>query len=71
MTKLWLSLGLIDLLVASGIYLDQRLRLSARWNWEQFFHHETFIGIFFYATLIFLTVALVEHVRNLKKRREP
>ncbi len=64
MTKLWLSLGLIDLFVVVGIYVDQSLRLGAVWEWEQFLHHETFVGIFFYATLIFLTVALVEHIRK-------
>ena len=66
MTKLWLSLGLIDLLIVVGIYLDQRLRFGVWWEWENFFHHETFIGIFFYASLIFLTVALVEHIRKPK-----
>lgn len=68
MTKLWLSLGLIDLLIVVGVYVDQRLRFRVWWEWENFFHHETFIGIFFYASLIFLTVALVEHIRNLKRR---
>lgn len=66
MTKLWLSLGLTDLLIVVGIYLDQRLRFGVWWEWEEFFHHETFIGIFFYASLIFLTVALVEHIRKSK-----
>ena len=66
MTKLWLFLGLIDLLIVVGIYLDQKLRFGVWWEWENFFHHETFIGIFFYASLIFLTVALVEHIRKPK-----
>ncbi len=68
MIKLWLSLGLINLLIAVGIYFDQVLRFDVWWEWEDFFHHETFIGIFLYATLIFLTVALVKHIRNLKRR---
>jgi len=69
-TKLWLSLGLINLLVAVGIYVDQILRFGIWWEWDEFSHHETFIGIFFYATLIFLTVASVEHIRNRKKGRK-
>ena len=69
MVKLWLSLGLIDFLVAIGIFVDQRLRFSIWWEWEDFFHHETYIGIFLYATLVFLAVALVEHIRNLRRRR--
>ena len=71
MTKLWLSLGLIDLFITFGICIDQGLRFGIWWEWEEFLHHETFIGIFFYSTVIFLTVALVEHRRNLKKRRKP
>ena len=68
MIKLWLSLGLINLLIAVGIYFDQVLRFGVWWEWDEFFHHETFVAIFFYATLIFLTVALVKHIRNLKRR---
>ncbi len=68
MTKLWLSLGLIDLLVVVGIVVDQKVRFGIWWEWEDFLHHETYAGIFFYAALIFLIVALVEHMRNLKRR---
>ena len=68
MIKLCLSLGLINLLAAVCIYVDQGLRFGVWWEWDEFFHHETFVGIFFYAALIFLTVVLVERIRNLKRR---
>ena len=71
MTKLWLSLGIIDLLVVVGIVVDQKVRFGIWWEWEDFLHHEVYVGIFFYAALIFLIVALVEHRRNLKRRRKP
>jgi hypothetical protein len=68
MTKLWLSLGLINLLAATAIFLDQLLRFNVWWELDEFFHHETFIGICFYAAIILLIVALVEHIRNLRRR---
>ena len=69
MTKLWLYLGLVHLLVAVGIFVDQRVRFSIWWESEEFFHHETFIGLFFYTTLILLIVALVEHFRNVHRKK--
>jgi len=69
MTKLWLSLGLINLLAAAGIFIDQILRFNIWWEWDELYHHEPFILIFFYAALILLIVALVEHIRNLRRRR--
>jgi hypothetical protein len=73
MTKLWLSLGFIDLIVVIGIVVigivvDQKVRFGLWWEWEDFLHHEVYVGIFFYATLIFLSVALVENIRNRKRR---
>jgi len=70
MIKLWLSLGLINLLIAVVIYIDQVLRFGVWWEWDEFFHHEAFIGIFLYATLILFTMALIKHTRNLKRRAE-
>ena len=70
MSKLWLSLGLIDLVVAIGIFIDQRVRFGIWWEWEDFLHHEVYIGIFVCAALILLKVALVERIRNLKRRQK-
>jgi hypothetical protein len=39
MTKLWLSLGLIDLIVVIGIVVDQKVRFGLWWEWEDFLHH--------------------------------
>jgi uncharacterized membrane protein len=69
MTKLWLSLGIIDLLVVVGIVVDQKVRFGIWWEWEDFLHHEVYVGIFFYASVIFLIVALIEH-RKLKRSRK-
>jgi uncharacterized membrane protein len=69
MTKLWLSLGLINLVAAAAIFIDQILRFNVWWEWEEFFHHETFVGICSYAALILLIVALVEYIKNLKRKR--
>ena len=66
MTRLWFSLGLINLLVTIGIILDQGLRFGIWWEWDEFLHHETFISIFLFATLIFITVALAERMRKVK-----
>jgi hypothetical protein len=60
-----------DILIAIGIFVDQRLRFSVWWEWEEFIHHEIFIGIFFYATFIFLTAALVQHKRNSMESKRP
>jgi len=67
MTKLWFSLGLINLIATIGIILDQGLRFGIWWEWDEFLHHETFIGIFLFATLIFVTVTLAERVRKIKE----
>ena len=67
MTKLWLSLGLINLLAAAGIFIDQILRFNIWWEWDELYHHEPIIGICSYAALILLIVALVEYIRNLKR----
>ena len=69
MTKLWLSLGLVNLLAAAGIFIDQILRFSIWWEWDELYHHEPFILTCFYAALILLIVALVEYIRNSKMRR--
>ena len=66
MKKLWLYLGLINLLIAIGIFFDQVLRFGVWWEWDEFLHHETFIGIFLYAALVFLTVSLVKNIRKPK-----
>ena len=69
MTKLWMSLGLVNLLVAAGIFINQILRYNIWWEWEEIYHHEPFILMCFYAALILLIVALVEYIRNLRRRR--
>ena len=66
MSKLWLSLGLISLLAAIGIILDQGLRFGVWWEWEDFLHHENFSGIFICIALILVMVSLVEHSRKQK-----
>lgn len=67
MTKLWMSLGLINLFVTIGIFADQGLRYGIWWEWEEFLHHETFVSIFLCATLIFIIVALIEHKQKLRR----
>jgi len=67
MTKLWFSLGLINLIATIAIILDQGLRFGIWWEWDEFLHHETFVGIFLFATLIFITVTLAERVRKVKE----
>ncbi len=67
MTKLWLSLGLINLIVSVAILFDQKLRFNVWWEWNEFLHHEVFIGIFSYAAFVLIIVALVEYIRNLKR----
>ena len=69
MVKLWLSKGILSLLIALGILIDQGLRYGVWWEWEDFLHHETFISIFFYASIVLMTVALVEKWK-LKRERE-
>ena len=64
MKKLLFYLGLIHLLAAIGIFVDQVVRFGIWWEWEDIFHHETYIILLLYATLIFLIVALVEYIRN-------
>jgi hypothetical protein len=69
MTKLWLILGLVNLLAAAAIFIDQVVRFNVWWEWDELFHHEPFFAICFYAALILFIVALVEYIRNLKRRR--
>jgi hypothetical protein len=64
MSKLWLSLGIISLLGTAAIVLDQGLRFSVWWEWEDFIHHETFSGILLCIALVFIIVALVENLRK-------
>ena len=66
MMKLWLVSGLISLFVAIGVFVDQGLRYDIWWEWEDLLHHETFVGIFLCATLIFIIVALIEGRQKLK-----
>ena len=64
MKKLWLSLGLINLMAAAGVFIEQVVRYGIWWEWGEFIHHETFIGLFLYAGIFLLTVALVNHPRS-------
>ena len=58
MTKVYMSLGLISLLIAVGILVDQRLRFGVWWEWGNFMHHETFVGILLCVSIILLMSAL-------------
>ena len=69
MTKLWISLGLINLIAAAVIFVDQILRFNVWWEWHELFHHETFTVMLLYAAIFLLIVALVEHVRNTRRAR--
>ena len=64
MSKLWILLGVISGLAALAIFLDQVLRFDVWWEWDEFLHHETFIGMFLTAALVFTTVARVEKRRR-------
>jgi uncharacterized membrane protein len=67
MRKLWLCLGLIHLAVAVGIFVDQVVVYGIWWEWDEFIHHESFIGILFYAAVMLFIVALVQQNRRTKK----
>jgi len=69
MTRLWLTLGLINLLAAIGVFINQILRFNVWWERDEFLHHETFIVTLFYAGIILLIVTLVDHSKDIKGRR--
>jgi len=64
MTKLWLILGFISLLLGLFGYLDQELRCHASWNWDQFWHHEPLVGIAVCVGIVLLVVAVIEYMGN-------
>ena len=66
MSRLWLSLGLVHLFASIGVFVEQVVHYGIWWEWDEFFHHEDFIAILFYASIIFLAVALVNHTRRAK-----
>ena len=65
MTKTWVTLGLIFVLIAIAIYLDQWLRLEAHWKWDDFFHHECWIGMVGFAAIMLFIVAIIERIKGI------
>lgn len=67
MVKTWFTLGLIFVLIAIAIYLDQWLRLEAHWKWDDFFHHECWIGMVGFAAIMLFIVAIIERIKGIGK----
>ena len=65
MVKSWLTLGFFFTLVAVGIYLDQLWRMGFSWKWEDFFHHECWIGMAGCVAMILFIVAIVERIKGI------
>ena len=71
MPRLWLISGLIYIVIALIIYLDQSLRLTGMWQWDQVLHHEAFVMATVWVGAAYFTVALVESTSKRKKLSNP
>ena len=68
MARLWFYLRLIILLVPIGFLVDQKVRYGIWWEWEDFLHHETIIGVFVFASLLLFLVSVIDRIGYRHKR---
>ncbi len=69
MSRLWLTAGLIYIVIAIGIFLDQLLRVTSRWQWDEALHHEAFVMATVWVGAAYLTVATVEYIVRRRKAK--
>ena len=63
MSKLWLILSCIFLVTALAGYLHQEI-VGASWDWTQFWHHETVVGIFLSIGTTLMLMGLINMART-------
>jgi len=69
MPRLWSIFGFAYILIAIFIYFHHFLSYNVMWHWEEALHHEAFFIATIWVASAYLFVAIVECLRNRKRRR--